>query len=482
MQTSKINPLGIFIKSAGLVPAYRQVLKENGVDPFSIKTLSDFKTLPIIDKKSYIHKYPLKDLFPAMQIPPMAYASSGSSGRPTFWFRGDEQEETGGRVHELIFDKIFNIGKSESTLVVILFAMGVWVAGNYTLASCRYLSRRGYQISTITPGVEKDDISNILKDLSPEFENLVLVGYPPFLMDVVHDSIRRGIKFKNKNIKIITAGDKFSEEWRDSILEMLHIKDSYNSLISIYGSADAALLGHETPLTIFLRKTAQANKRLYKDLFGDANSLPAIVQYHPEHIFFEEVNGELVLTTNTAAPLIRYNIHDIGKVVTHEEMEGILKRNSMELGAKKYGFSQWRLPFVIIKGRSDVAVTFYALNIFPEHIKAGIEDRRVSRYLSGNFLAYNKTVNNGKTQRLYIKIELAEGMRPDKMILESVQESILKNLLKLNMEFRKLCSTIGKKALPLVKLCEHGSGKLSLCPNTQSLLSTRGRKVRVIHS
>ena len=481
MHTDEKNPLAIFMKSFEQVPAYRRVLEENGIAPYSIQTMSDFKTLPVIDKKSYIHKYPLKDLFPGRLIPPMAYASSGSSGMPTFWFRGDGQEEIGGELHEWIFDKIFNIGKNESTLVVILFAMGVWVAGNYTLSACRYLSRKGYQVSTITPGVEKEDISNILRDLSPEFKNLVLVGYPPFLMDVVNDVIRRGVRFNNKKIKIITAGDKFSEEWRDSILKTLNIKDGYRSLISIYGSADAAILGHETPLTIILRKAAETNQNLYNDLFGDVHTLPAIMQYHPEHIFFEAVDDELVLTADTAAPLIRYNIHDIGNVIDHEEMGAILKRNNIEQEARKYGFSQWRLPFVIIKGRSDVAVTFYALNIFPEHIKAGIEDKSISRYLSGNFLAYNKTVNKGKTQRLYIKLELAEGVRPDNKILELTQQSILKNLLKLNMEFRKLYSTIGQKALPLVNLCEHESGKFSPASGAKNLISKKGKKPRVTH-
>ena len=166
--------------------------------------------------------------------------------------------------------------------------MGVWVAGNYTMASCRHLFKKGYNITTITPGVEKGDIFNALKELAPRFKNLVLVGYPPFIMDVIHESFKKGIKFDNQNVKILTAGDKFSESWRDSVLKLINKKDEPDSLVSIYGSADAGFLGHETPLSIFLRRESLKNKKLYKSLFGDAGILPGFVHYHPSYVFLRK--------------------------------------------------------------------------------------------------------------------------------------------------------------------------------------------------
>ncbi|MEK7066767.1 MAG: hypothetical protein AAB949_00105 [Patescibacteria group bacterium] len=471
--------LKVFHSAAKNVPAYRNVLKNHGIDPAKIKTLDDFKTLPVINKKNYIYEHSLTDVFPDKIIPPMAYASSGSSGKPTFWFRGDEQEEMGGELHEVIFSKIFKIKKNEPTLVVICFAMGVWVAGNYTMASCRHLFKKGYNITTITPGVEKGDIFNALKELAPRFKNLVLVGYPPFIMDVIHESFKKGIKFDNQNVKILTAGDKFSESWRDSVLKLINKKDEPDSLVSIYGSADAGFLGHETPLSIFLRRESLKNKKLYKSLFGDAGILPGFVHYHPSYVFFEEISGELVFTINTAVPLVRYNIHDTGKVISHEEIKEILKELNLEKEAQAHGLSDWNLPFTVIKGRSDVAVTFYALNIFPEHILAGIQNKKVSKFLSGTFSAYNKTVNKNRTQKLYIKLELAKGVKMSHDVFRLVSRSVVENLIKLNIEYRKLYQVIGTKALPTVSFTSFGDQSF-ISHEIKGVLNIKGKKPRFI--
>lgn len=469
--------LGLFKSAAKRVPAYRHFLQKHGINPDKIYTYKDFKKIPLTDKKSYILQYPFRDLFFDFKIPPMVYASSGSSGKPTFWFRGDEQELVGGDLHEIIFKDIFDLEKKEPTLVIICFSMGVWVAGNYTLNSCRNLSRKGWNITTITPGTEKEDILNILKELVPHFKQTVLAGYPPFVMDIVNEALNKKIKIKN-DIKILTAGDKFSEEWRRTLLNLLRVKDGLGFLVSIYGSADGGILGHETPLTIFLRNSAALNSALHKVLFEGELPLPAFVQYHPNHIFFEEVRGELVFTTQTAMPLIRYNIHDVGRIVNHPDLINLLRNNRWKEKLKSETLKKWTLPTLVLKGRTDVAVTFYALNIFPEHIKAGVEDKTISRFLSGNFLAYNKTTRGGKHQKLYIKLELAPGITLSNKIRGLSEKSILKNLIKLNTEFRKLHSILGKKALPIIIYSRHG--KFNFSVGLQGVLQTKGKKPRIV--
>ena len=147
--------------------------------------------------------------FAKKNIPPTAYAGSGSSGRLTFWFMGGRQEAVGGKAHEIIFKEIFGIKKNDSTLVVNCFAMGLWIAGNYTQAACRYLAKKGYRITTISPGIEKKDIFIILRDLAPQFKKLILTGYPPFLMDVIREARGKNMPLR-KDIKILTAGNKIS--------------------------------------------------------------------------------------------------------------------------------------------------------------------------------------------------------------------------------------------------------------------------------
>ncbi len=466
--------LKTFRDSAKNVSAYQNFLRSNKIDPVTVKSSADFLRVPIMEKKNYLYKYSLKDLFPKNKVAPMIYASSGSSGKPTFWFRGDEQEEMGADIHQEIFSKTFGLNKQSEILVVICFSMGVWVAGNYTAEVCRRLSRRGWNLTTVTPGVEKEDIFNVLENLAPQFKNVILAGYPPFLMDVVVQAKQKKIKLKSKFFGL-TAGDKFSEEWRTAFLKQIGSKSS-NDISAIYGCADAGVLGYETKFSILLRTEALKNKDLYKELFADEKVLPALVQYDPSKIYFEEVEGELVFTTATAIPLIRYNIHDVGKVYSVEETKEIINKFGLTKSLKGQSISV-TMPLLVKKGRTDVAVTFYALNVYPEHIHAGLQDREISKYLTGNYSAYNLSKNKHKDQQLHFKLELASGVKPSKSIQKTVQECLIRNLLKHNIEYRKLRSAIGAKSDPIVELVKNND---DVKVSHQAIFNIKGKKPRII--
>src|SRR5581483_6125720 len=153
----------LFKKAARDISAYRSFLNARHIKPASIKTFEDFQGIPPMDKQNYLYRHDFKNLFAGRKMPPMVYASSGSSGHPTFWFRGDEQEKTGAMIHEKIFSEIFNIPKNEETLVIVCFSMGVWIAGNFTYMACRELSRAGHHISVVTPGIDMGDIMEVMK-------------------------------------------------------------------------------------------------------------------------------------------------------------------------------------------------------------------------------------------------------------------------------------------------------------------------------
>lgn len=480
MADGNLKILNGLVKKAKKTKAYQCFLRDNsiGFKNFNNLSLKDFKKLPIADKKNYINKYPLNFFSVHGKMHPMMHLSSGSSGRQTFWFIGDEQEEIGAKFHEMIFKEIFEIKKDEPTLVIDCFAMGVWVAGTYTLNTCRRVSKNGYSLSTITPGIEKENIINILKNITPYFKNLIIVGYPPFIMDVLMEASKQKIKLTNK-IKVLTAAENFEEDWRKKVLKLLGIKDYYNSLINIYGSADTAALGHETPLTIFLRKQALLNKNLYHDLFGDEYFLPSLVQYYPDNVFIEEINGEIIITASTAMPLIRYNIHDKGRIIEYEKIKDIIIKYGLYEKAIKYGLNKWRFPFIIINGRTDVSATIYGLNIYPENIRSGVEDKRISKLLSGNFLVYKKILNKTKNPKLCIKIELADNSKISKNTLKLIKKIIIENLIKLNAEFRKIHSSIGNKVLPVIYLSPNGD-KIFKSQNIKGLIQIKGRKPKLI--
>lgn len=479
MEQGFTKALKLFRYAAREIPAYKEFLAENRIKPDLIRTYADFQRVPAMGKKEYLYRYPVHDLFPDKKIPPMAYASSGSSGHPTFWFRGEDQEIAGGYVHERIFRDIFGINKSSETLVIVCFSMGIWVAGNYTLASCRRLSEMGYSISTVTPGIEMEDILTVLQKLAPQFKYVILAGYPPFLMDVVTAAIKAKIPLPS-GAKFITAGDKFTEEWRDSFLKLVNIKDPTRSIVSIYGSADAGVLGYETPAAIMLRRKANGDPAFRAALFGDEAILPALVQYDPGQIFFEEHNGELMFTTNAGTPLIRYNIHDIGTIVPWEAMDALMKKFTIKRHANGKDLFKKKLPFIVKKGRNDVAVTFYALNIYPENIKAGLVDRRVKHLVSGQFFAFNKDVDDNRKQKLCVNIELAQGVRSSEAVQRAVEKAIEQNLITTNIEYRKLTSAIGKTAAPVIKLFAYGGDRFHR-EKAPGLIGITGKKIKILN-
>src|SRR5687767_5356205 len=111
-------------KAASEVPAYSHFLESHNFKIGNLKNLDDFRALPVMDKRNFISKFPLNQLYSRKKVPAMIYASSGSSGKPTFWLRDDEQEERGGEIHLKIFRDIFKINPSDSTLVIICFSTG----------------------------------------------------------------------------------------------------------------------------------------------------------------------------------------------------------------------------------------------------------------------------------------------------------------------------------------------------------------------
>jgi phenylacetate-CoA ligase len=399
---------------------------------------------------------------------------------PTFWARDLNQEKTGGELHDIIFQNIYGLDKNKSTLAIICFAMGVWVAGGFTLASARWLAdNEKFQLTSITPGIDKADILAILKNLAPRFEQIVICGYPPFLTDVIKEAKKNKINF-NKKLFILASGEKVSEEWRSLTFSLLNKKPDNKSVINVYGSADAGAMAFETPLTICLRKLSLINPQLYKKLFENQTVTPGLYQFNPKHIYFESVNNELLLTADTASPLIRYNIHDQGRVIEHNELAAILENHGIKNNKLSKLLKQWNLPLIVVKSRTDVAITFYSLNIYPEHFKVVLESKKLTTKFTGKFFVFTKTKMTGSaSESLHINIELRAGLKPSKKTAELCQKLILESLIKNNLEFRKLFASMGKSARPTVTILPFNSPNL-MPKNNKVLGYQTGKKAKII--
>jgi len=69
--------------------------------------------------------------------------------------------------------------------------------------------------------------------ISPVLRSTGTRGYPPFLKDVV-TAASRGLDWPSYNIKMILAGEVFSEEWRNLVCDGLEWRSSL-ATASLYG-------------------------------------------------------------------------------------------------------------------------------------------------------------------------------------------------------------------------------------------------------
>lgn len=457
------------------VPAYDDFLRKERV-----QQLNDFYTLPLITKTNYIKKYSLEMLVPRGKIPPYIYASSGSSGRPTFWYLDKARQDFGVDVHEELVKKTFGISRKDKTLVVVCFSMGLWVAGVYTADSFKGLSLRGFNITVVTPGISKEDIIHILKEVGPDYDNIILAGYPTFLMDVIKLAKIRRISFNPHKTFFLLAGDKVSEKWKKDLINRVSLKPSkgVEKVVTAYGCAELTVIGMETQASVGLRRLALSDSSFYKQLLGEkVASEPGVYEFDPDFLFVESIEGELVFTADTAIPLIRYNIRDIGTVFYPEEVIYMLDKNKHKKIVSLLQKNNQK-PFIVIKGRNDVATTFYALNILPEQIHTVLRDLAIRRFVSGNFALYNKFVYNNKKERLCFDVELSEGQKKTPDLVIKIKDAFVKNLSRVSVEYRKLHGVIGEQADPIIKI--YKKGEPGFLHGKKGLLYINGSKPKII--
>ena len=430
--------LSLFHDVASSVPAYKSFLVERKIDPNSIQCFKDFQTLPLITKENYLQPSPLPDLCRQGQIDSCdtIAVSSGSTGKPTFWPRFFTDElQIATRFEQIFYDSF--AADRQRTLAVICFSLGTWVGGMYTNNCCRYLASKGYPITLITPGNNKEEILRVVGEIGSNFEQIVLLGYPPFLKDVIDTGISRGIKWQQYQIKLVMAGEVFSEEWRDLVSERIGSQNPCYDSASLYGTADAGVLGNETPLSICIRRFLATNPEAARTLFGESR-LPTLVQYDPIIRFFEATEGVLFFSGDNGIPLIRYNILDNGGIVTYNAMLEFLAGYGFNPIAELQNTNNQRgaraLPFVYVFGRSNFTVSYFGANIYPENVSVGLEQPEIRDWVTGKFVMQVKE-DADKNRFLSVVVELAPGVTDNKVKVREIASSILTQLLRLNSEF-----------------------------------------------
>lgn len=460
-EMGQLKAVEVFQEAAKRVPAYQKFLAEHGVNPDQIQSFTDFQQVPVISKENYLKKYLLHELCwdGDMRGMNVISVSSGTSGKPFFWPRDIWQEKEVDHFYELTLRYLFGADEKR-TLVLVAFAMGMYIAGPFTFSSCLRLGQKGYPISVVTPSNDIEAILRVVTDLSGEFDQIVIGGYPPLVRDIIDSGVRAGIDWKAKHTKLFFGGESFSEKWRDYIHNLIDGEGLLKSTINMYGTADASLLGIETPASILLRRATAANKSSLKALFG-SERLPSLLSYNPLFDYFETTSeGNLVFTTSSGVPLVRYRIGDVGGTISYDKAQDTADELGIDLTGEieKAGLADanWKLPMVYLFGRDDFTVVLYGANVYPENIKEALDDPRISHWVSGKYIIKKKDFQEANPY-LLIQVELAAGINPEPTMNVLIKKVIIETLREKNSEYNDAYNARGRKLDPRIKLIEFGS-------------------------
>ncbi len=212
--------------------------------------------------------------------------------------------------------------------------------------------------------------------------------------------------------------------------------DSFYDSASLYGTADAGVLGNETPLSICIRRFLAERPDAARALFGESR-LPTLVQYDPLSRFFETHNGTLLFSGDNGIPLVRYDILDTGGIISYDEMIMFLGQWKFDPVARLQeigGRGIYSLPFVYVFGRSHFTVSYFGAKIYPENVTAGLEQPAIRDWVTGRFVLQVKE-DADQNKFLSVVVELAPGVEGSEEKQAAIASSILSQLLRLNSEF-----------------------------------------------
>lgn len=455
------NALKLFHLAAVRVPAYKDFLLKNHILREKIKTIKDFQYVPPVDKDNYLSKYSRQSLAWDGNFKNDRWVistTSGSTGEPFYFPRQDYQDEQYALFAELYLRSNFKIHE-RSTLYIVGFPMGAWIGGLFTYEALQRVAKKGnYNLSIITPGINKQEILKAIKKLGPEFDQILIGSYGPFLKDIIDDGPHYGVRWKDYQMGFILSAEAFSENFRDYIINKTGAKNIYTSSLNHYGTVDLGTMSFETPLSILLRREALKNSSLYQSLFGQTTKLPTLTQFLPELFYFEESGGGLYCSAWSGYPLVRYNLKDNGGVFSLDKAKKICAEHKIDLTAKskssKIQSTWWNLPFVHVYERSDFSVSFFAFQIYPETIRKALQNRLLGKRISTKFTMMVK-FDKKSNQYLEINIELKPFVKKTKTLERQIVNLVVGQLLRENSEYRKTHEHYSNQVQPKIVFWEY---------------------------
>lgn len=377
--------------------AYRKFIEGKGINPLKIKNITD---LPVLDKQFIAQAIHTVPLFKVRSIVP----SSGSTGIDfSFGLFGDiEMKKSSIAIEEFLRSR-FNTQNRKTLILNLLPGAIPLYSSTAAVASI---------------GVRIDTAISAITAFNSSFEQIILVGEPLFIKNLIEFGLKQSILWRYLPIFIIVGGEWIPEGYRSYLEGMVGHQRIYSSM----GMAELGLnYFYETDETIMLRRLLFEDRRLLRILLGYADFCPMLFAYNEEEIYVETIKESddafesILLTTVNAErvlPLIRYKSGDKGRRLSRIEINNALKT----AGYTEF-FSTTGQPILAHFGRGKSIS-----DIYPERIKEVIYSfREIASSTTENFMLSNSK----DTVELEIQLKEDIHLTPD---LEDIYRNIFHRL------------------------------------------------------
>jgi phenylacetate-CoA ligase len=389
--------LEAFHRAAPRVPAYRTLLAEAKIETNSIRTISDFERLPVLEKATTFQRFDISQLCLDGQLGRLGtvLTSSGHSGIFAFGLTAAEDVAFASAWIDELLDVLFSV-RSKPTLLINCLPMGVKVP---TLAC-----------TLAETSVRPDMVIGLVEEFAHHFTQIILVGEAAFIKNTLELGQRAGIEWSRLMVQVIVGEEPLAENARkyiESILGVDSREASHGMVASSMGVAELGLnLFAEVPPKgplIALRRALHENADVRRRVLGPVSWVPSLFTYDPRRIYVEfDPQGRLLISTldpRCRVPLMRYATGDRGSFFPlSADLHSSLAHEKIPWADLE------NIPIVMIHGRGD-HILAGNVAVFPEAVKEGIyHDPSLAILTTANFRLA------AEAGRARVRIQLVPGV------------------------------------------------------------------------
>lgn len=311
-------------------PYYKKKLADVGIHyPADIKTLDDFRKIPLTEKEDMRQNYPFGLFAEPMDKIIRIHASSGTTGKPTVVGYTKEDISLWAK---MVANGLRRVGVTASDIVQISYGYGLFTGGMGLHYGCE-------ELGTITIPISGGNTQRQLM-IMRDFGATVLCCTPSYALNLAEGLKTAGISKDELKLRIgVFGAEPWTDGMRREIEERLGIR-----AIDIYGLSE--IMGPGVSMECLKNQGLHIDEHFYPEVLDEkGNPVP------------EGVKGELVITSldKKGFPTLRYRTKDI---------------SSIRYGTCVCGHTGWTMDRV--SARVDDMLIIRGVNVFPSQIEEAI--------------------------------------------------------------------------------------------------------------